>query len=67
MGWLGIRGLGSIYYLTYALGEGVKGETAEQLVWIVLTVVVLSIIVHGIIAAPLMNWYEKIKQRDKFL
>jgi sodium/hydrogen antiporter len=64
MGWFGIRGLGSIYYLTYALGEGVKGDSAEQLVWIVFTVIVLSIIVHGISAAPLMNWYEKTKEKD---
>ena len=63
MGWFGIRGLGSIYYLTYALGEGVKGESAEQLSWIVYTVVVISIIFHGITAAPLMSWYESAKQK----
>lgn len=63
MGWFGIRGLGSIYYLTYALGEGVKGESAEQLSWIVYTVVVISIIIHGISAAPLMTWYESVKQK----
>ena len=63
MGWFGIRGLGSIYYLTYALGEGVTGESAEQLSWIVYTVVVISIIFHGITAAPLMAWYESVKQK----
>jgi sodium/hydrogen antiporter len=63
MGWFGIRGLGSIYYLTYALGEGVKGETAEQIVWITLTIVVFSIIIHGITAAPLIAWYEKVKSQ----
>ena len=61
MGWFGIRGLGSVYYLTYALGEGVTGEVAEQISWITYTVVVLSIIVHGVTAFPLMNWYEKFK------
>jgi sodium/hydrogen antiporter len=61
LGWFGIRGLGSIYYLTYALGEGVKGETAEQIVWITLTIVVFSIIIHGITAAPLIAWYERVK------
>lgn len=60
MGWFGIRGLGSIYYLTYALGE-VKGKVAEEISWIVFTVVVLSIIFHGITAAPLMGWYETVK------
>lgn len=65
MGWFGIRGLGSIYYLAYALGEGVTGETAEQIAWITYTVVVLSVIVHGISAYPLMARYEKIKNKSK--
>lgn len=62
MGWFGIRGLGSIYYLTYALGKGVKGNVAEEISWITFTVVVLSIIFHGITAAPLMSWYESVKR-----
>ena len=61
MGWFGIRGLGSVYYLTYSLGEGVKGDPAEQIAWITYTVVVLSIILHGMTAAPLMTWYENWK------
>ena len=65
MGWFGIRGLGSIYYLTYALGKGVKGDPAEQIFWITFTVVVLSVIIHGISAFPLMNWYEKNKNKRK--
>ena len=63
MGWFGVRGLGSIYYLTYALGKGVTGDTAEQISWITFTVVVFSVIIHGISAFPLMNWYEKNKDR----
>ena len=58
MGWFGVKGLGSIYYLTYALGEGVTGETAEQIAWITYTVVVLSIIIYGVSAYPLMAWYD---------
>ncbi len=61
MGWFGIKGLGSVYYLTYALGKGVEGDTAEQIAWITFTVVVLSVIVHGVSASPLMSWYEKAK------
>ena len=63
MGWFGIRGLGSVYYLSYALGKGVTGETAEEIVWITYTVVVLSIVAHGISASPLMAWYEDVKSR----
>ena len=64
MGWFGVKGLGSVYYLSYALGEGVSGETAEQIVWITYTVVVLSVIVHGISASPLMAWYEDVKNHE---
>ena len=65
MGWFGIRGLGSIYYLTYALGQGLEGEPGEQISWIVYTVVVLSIVMHGVTAAPLMMWYENRKKTGK--
>ncbi len=58
-GWFGIRGVGSLYYLTYAMGQGLEGEVAEQLAWITYIVVVSSVILHGISATPLMSWYEK--------
>jgi sodium/hydrogen antiporter len=58
-GWFGIRGVGSIYYLTYAFGHGLKGEIGEKIAWITFTTIVLSVIVHGISATPLMNWYER--------
>jgi len=59
MSWFGIRGIGSLYYLTYAMGEGLKGETSEQIAWITLTTIVFSVILHGISATPLMKWYER--------
>jgi sodium/hydrogen antiporter len=59
MGWFGIRGVGSVYYLTYAMGEGLKGEAAEQIAWITFTTIVFSVILHGISATPLMKWYER--------
>ncbi|WP_319419641.1 cation:proton antiporter [Pleurocapsa sp. FMAR1] len=65
MGWFGIKGLGSLYYLTYALGEGVTGEVAEEIAWITYTVIVLSVIAHGISAYPLMAWYENLKNKDQ--
>ncbi len=65
MGWFGIRGLGSIYYLTYALGQGLEGEPGEQISWIVYSVVVLSIVMHGVTAAPLMTWYEGRKKKGE--
>lgn len=58
-GWFGIRGVGSLYYLTYAFGKGLKGETAEQIAWITFITICLSVILHGISSTPLMNWYER--------
>ncbi|QLE58722.1 sodium:proton antiporter [Nostoc sp. TCL26-01] len=59
IGWFGIRGVGSLYYLAYAFGHGLKGEVAEQIAWITYTTIVVSVIIHGISATPLMNWYER--------
>jgi sodium/hydrogen antiporter len=58
MGWFGIRGIGSIYYLTYALGYGVQGGLADRLTALVLSLVALSIVVHGVSVTPLMKRYE---------
>jgi sodium/hydrogen antiporter len=51
--------VGSLYYLAYAFSHGLKGEVAEQIAWITYTTVVVSVIIHGISATPLMNWYER--------
>lgn len=58
-GWFGIRGVGSLYYLAYAFGNGLKGKLGEQIGWITYTTIVVSVIVHGVSSTPLMNWYER--------
>ncbi len=58
IGWFGIRGIGSIYYLMYAIGHGVSQPLAEQMTSVVLTAVAASIVVHGISVTPLMNIYH---------
>jgi sodium/hydrogen antiporter len=58
-GWFGIRGVGSIYYLCYAFGNGLKDELGEQIAWITYITIVISVILHGISATPLMNWYQR--------
>ncbi|MBD0345887.1 MAG: sodium:proton antiporter [Coleofasciculus sp. Co-bin14] len=58
-GWFGIRGVGSLYYLCYAFGHGLKGETGEQIAWITYITVIISVFLHGISATPLMKWYER--------
>lgn len=59
IGWFGIRGIGSVFYLMYALHHGVSGPLAQELVTITLATVAISIFVHGISARPLMKWYAR--------
>ncbi|BAZ37418.1 sodium/hydrogen exchanger [Calothrix sp. NIES-4101] len=59
IGWFGIRGVGSLYYLAYAFGNGLKGEAGEQIAWITYGTIVVSVIIHGISTTPLMNFYER--------
>ena len=58
MGWFGIRGVGSLFYLAYAVNHGLDPALGEVLVAITLSVVVTSIMVHGISVTPLMRAYE---------
>jgi sodium/hydrogen antiporter len=65
MSWFGIRGIGSMYYLFYAINHGIHPALAERLLSIILAVVVASVIVHGISVTPLMNRYEARKAAKK--
>ena len=56
--WLGIRGIGSLYYLMYALNKGLPEELATRLISITFCVIAVSVIVHGISVTPLMLWYR---------
>jgi NhaP-type Na+/H+ or K+/H+ antiporter len=59
MGWFGIRGIGSLYYLSYALSHGVAGDTAAALAGVTITTVGLSILLHGTSARPILARYER--------
>ncbi|HWN43231.1 MAG TPA: cation:proton antiporter [Thermoanaerobaculia bacterium] len=63
MGWFGIRGIGSLYYLSYALNHGVSGRAAADLGNLTISVVAISILGHGITAQPFLAWYERILKR----
>lgn len=57
MAWFGIRGIGSLYYLNYALKHGSADVT--RVIPITITVIALSILLHGITVQPLLNRYER--------
>ena len=53
--WFGVRGIGSIYYLMYAIEQGLEPDLAQRLTHISLFVIMLSIVVHGLSVKPLME------------
>jgi len=59
IGWFGIRGIGSIYYLAYAINHGLPPDLARTLTALTLTAVAVSVAVHGISVTPLMRLYKK--------
>ena len=59
IGWFGIRGIGSLYYLMYAIQHGLPDELAGTLATVTLATVAVSIVVHGVSVTPLMDAYRK--------
>ena len=59
--WFGIRGIGSVFYLMFAIRHGVTGPLAQQLITFTLVTVAASIVVHGVSVTPLMRRYVKRK------
>lgn len=55
IGWFGVRGIGSIYYLMYAIQHGIGKTQASQLTQLTLVVITLSIILHGISVKPILE------------
>jgi NhaP-type Na+/H+ or K+/H+ antiporter len=54
-GWFGVRGIGSIYYLSYAIQHGLPTGLARELIQMTLVVITMSILLHGTSVKPLMN------------
>jgi NhaP-type Na+/H+ or K+/H+ antiporter len=64
IGWFGIRGIGSLYYLMFAINHGLAPELAQVLTALTLSVVVSSIVLHGISVTPMMAAYERRRRRS---
>jgi NhaP-type Na+/H+ or K+/H+ antiporter len=61
--WFGIRGVGSLYYLAFVMSSGLAAPLTQRLLPLVVSVVAVSIVVHGISATPLMDLYGR-RRRD---
>ncbi|MDP3370809.1 MAG: cation:proton antiporter [Brevundimonas sp.] len=63
LAFLGIRGVGSVYYVAYGLNHGDFGDS-ERLWAIVGFIILVSILVHGVTAAPLLQRLTRRREAD---
>ncbi|KPC53926.1 cation:proton antiporter [Amantichitinum ursilacus] len=61
--WFGIRGVSSLFYISYAINAGLPGPLGERMASIILTTVAISIVAHGLSATPLAWLYERYQNR----
>lgn len=62
--WFGIRGIGSLYYLMFAIEKGLPPDIAAALASLTLTTIALSILVHGVSVTPALKRYARLVGRD---
>ncbi len=69
IGWLGIRGIGSINYIAYAYTHGLIGADATRMTDMAFTLIAASVVVHGMTVSPLLHRRQSTlsaaKARDK--
>lgn len=59
----GVRGVGSIYYLAYALGVATFADPGG--LWATAAFTILaSVVIHGILATPAMRWLDDVRSRS---
>ena len=64
MSFLGIRGIGSIYYVAYAINHGDFGNS--QRLWAIVGFIILaSILIHGVSASPMLMRLARRRARQK--
>ncbi|MDN0083622.1 cation:proton antiporter [Crenobacter sp. SG2305] len=59
IGWFGIRGIGSVFYLMFAINHDITASLAQELITLTLVTVAVSILVHGVSAGLLMKWHGR--------
>lgn len=58
-GWFGVRGIGSIYYLCFAVNTGLDRDLAGALFSVVAAVVVASSVLHGLTLGPYLRRFDR--------
>jgi NhaP-type Na+/H+ or K+/H+ antiporter len=54
LAWFGVRGIGSLYYVAFAVSVGTLGsENDVEVVWTAIACVVCSVVLHGVTGTPL--------------
>ncbi|MGW8487710.1 cation:proton antiporter [Streptomyces sp. NPDC055886] len=61
----GIRGIGSLFYLAYACGEGEFGAYEREMWAVVVFAVLISVVVHGVAAAPVTSYLDRRSARGR--
>ena len=60
----GVRGIGSIYYVAFALGMAEFAD-AEEVVGVIALVIAGSVVLHGMTAGPLMARFDARRERRR--
>ena len=63
--WFGLRGIGSIYYLLYAVEHGLPEDLARVLTGLTFGVVAASVVIHGISVLPVLRYLQPNQHRDR--
>ncbi|MFI7705693.1 cation:proton antiporter [Nonomuraea sp. NPDC049480] len=61
----GIRGIGSLFYLAYALGHAEFGVPPDELWAVAAFAVLASVVLHGISATPAMTRLDALRDRSR--
>ncbi|WP_071885394.1 cation:proton antiporter [Rufibacter tibetensis] len=62
----GIRGIGSIFYIAFALSKGSFMNPEE--IWAMAGfIILLSIFMHGVLATPIMRYLDKVRKPGDFI
>lgn len=65
--WFGIRGVGTVYYLSYAIHHGIAHDVADAVADAAFVTIACSIVLHGVSATPLMERYRRRRQARRVL